>query len=98
MANERYLQFASDPDFGAVMVVWQDDSFDRADAAYCRQIRQRFGLTMPVVVYTGDDEAARVGLDQRHVHIVSRRGARIEHRAQFDDSTWGAQVERLLAE
>jgi hypothetical protein len=96
VANQNYLRFANNADFAGLFVIWQDPNFERAPVEYCRQVRDQFGLTMPVVVYTQDDGAEAVGLDRRHVHLVSGRGARITHRAEFEDQSWIEAVEALL--
>lgn len=52
---------------------------------------------MPVWVYATDDAAGDAGLDERHVHLVAERGAKIVHRAQFEDSSFVAAIEAALA-
>jgi len=52
---------------------------------------------MPVLVYADDDAAAEVGFDQRHVHIVTERGAKIVHRAQFANDSFIPAIEQALA-
>lgn len=79
-----------------MFVIWQDDNFDNATQTYCRSVQQRFGLTMPVVVYANDRAAAAVGLDQRHVDLVSGVGARIAFRSQFNDTNFIPEIEALL--
>lgn len=91
-----YTNYATDPRFGAVFVIWQDDDFGRASLEFCRQVRQQYGLTMPVVVYADDRAAASVGFDRRHVHLVTDQDARIVHRSEFQDTRFRPVLDRLL--
>ncbi len=96
MANETYTNYSSDPRFAAVFVIWQNDNFDRASLEFCRQVRQQYGLTMPVLVYADDGAAAAAGFDQRHVHLVTDADARIVHRDQFNDRSFRPIIDGLL--
>ncbi|MEQ9496739.1 MAG: hypothetical protein RIT81_07770 [Deltaproteobacteria bacterium] len=77
------------------MILTEDASGRRPTAAYCRQVRDQYGLDDVTVLYD-DGNFARLGVPVNHVHLVLGPGGRIEHRVQYRDDTFEAVIERLL--
>lgn len=92
-----YETYKSNPDFEAYFIIWQNDAFQPPDAAFCERTRRQYGLTMPVLIWQDAMLPEQLALDQRHVHLVMERGAKIVHRAQFNDRTFRPVIEELLA-
>lgn len=77
------------------MIVTQTENGRRADAAYCAQVRDRYGLDDITVLYD-DGSFGALGIAVNHVHMVLGPGARVEHRVQYRDDTFEDAIERLL--
>ena len=96
MANQQLSEFA-DRDLRSFFVLWQDDRGRPPTREQCAAVRDRNGLTMPVLM-DRSGQLSSVGLDNRHVHLVMRRGAEIVFRDQFNDSRYRAAIRATLDE
>ncbi|MFT6399214.1 MAG: peroxiredoxin [Bradymonadia bacterium] len=69
IANEFAAEFASDG-FATYFVVSETQTFDEPDADYCSGIRDRFGLTMPVLFDPDQAMPAAAGMPHFDIDIV----------------------------
>ncbi len=93
-ANAIYQRYEGE-DFGAFVIITQDPAGRRADAAYCARARDQYGLDDIPVLYD-DGSFGALGIAVNHVHLVLGEGARVEHRVQYRDDTFEAEIDRLL--
>ena len=91
MVYERFRN----QDYEDYFVIYNDDVFRRPDAAYCRQVRAQYGLTMPVL-YDPSGALSSVNLDNRHVHFVLETGAVVNFRDAFNDTRFEGAIQALL--
>lgn len=95
-ANEIYERYTNDG-LEAFFIIMADASSRNPTRQFCEQIRQQFGLTMPVLINDrGQLNAA--GLARNHLHLVLRPGSEIALSDRYNDQRFEAQIQQLLAE
>lgn len=94
-ANRIYDRFAGDG-LGAWMVISADASFDSPDATDCAEIRDRYGISMPVLIDPDGVLQRTFGVASNEVHIVLSRGARIEWIGHYAGDEVESRIESVL--
>ena len=100
-ADALYDRFAEagGPAFEMFVVVSQDDDGDAADAAFCQSVRAQYGLTMPVLFSPAGAFPSALDVPPNEVHLVTRRGGRVEHADHYGgDTIEAALVDAFEAE
>lgn len=93
---ESIWQSYRDQGLSGVVVVTADASYDAPTAELCAEVRDRYGLTMPVLFDpTG---ALPSGLDVRSnaVNVLFSEGMRIEWKGRYAESEVGGRIAGLL--
>lgn len=94
-ANRIYDRFAG-PDFEGWMVISEDSGFDGADAADCAEIRDRYGIHMPVLFDTSGALQSAFGVASNEIHIVLSEGMSIEWVGHYAGDQVESRIEGVL--
>lgn len=95
-ANRIDARFAG-PGFASWMIVSEDDGFGPPDAETCRAIRERYGITMPVLFDPEGRLQSLLGVAPNEVHVVLTEGARIDWIGHYAGSEVESRIESALA-
>lgn len=94
-ANRIYDRFQG-PDFGAWMVISEDAGFTGADAADCTEIRDRYGIHMPVLFDTSGALQSAFGVASNEIHIVLSEGMKIEWVGHYAGNEVESRIEGVV--
>ena len=75
------------------MIITETADFTAPDAAYCKTIRDQYGLQMPVLFDPSGDVLRAFNVPTNDVHIVMQHGNKIAFKKQY---TTTAAVESAI--
>jgi hypothetical protein len=96
-ANDVHASFSPRGVEGYV-VISETDSSGPPTLAYCRQVREAFGLTMPVLIDPEGLLQRQYDAPSNSYSVVMGEGNVIRWRAQYAEDLLPAQLEAALAE
>jgi len=98
-ANRIYDRFVAERGeaFAGWMVISEDAGFDPADAADCAEIRERYGIHMPVLIDPTGAFQSQFGVTSNEVHIVLTEGAVIGWKGHYAGDQVEDRIEAAFA-
>ena len=88
-----YERFSAEADLGAVVVITADGDFGAPTAAYCREVREQYGLEMPVLFDTGGAFTGALGIAENDVHVIATSGLEVSWSGHYASSQVEGQLE-----
>jgi len=95
--NRIYERFEGES-FAAYFVISEDDGFGEPSAETCAEIRDRYGLTMPVLFDPGTTFEDTLGVASNEVNVVLREGGVIAWKGRYAADRAEGTIEAVLSE